>query len=58
MPTDNGNVAHWAERFVLTQRVAGAPGTAFGAAGEGWIRICLAGRQEPLLAALSRLPAD
>ncbi|WEO77328.1 aminotransferase class I/II-fold pyridoxal phosphate-dependent enzyme [Cryobacterium sp. SO2] len=53
----NGDVAAWAEDFLLTQRVAVAPGTAFGAGGEGWIRICLAGRQEPLLTALSRLPA-
>jgi len=52
----DGNVAQWAERFLLTQRVAVAPGSAFGTAGEGWIRVCLAGRQEPLLTALSRLP--
>ena len=52
----NGNVAHWAEDFLLTQRVAVAPGSAFGAAGEGWIRLCAAGQREPLLTALSRLP--
>jgi aspartate aminotransferase len=51
-----GNVAEWAEDFLLTQRVAVAPGSAFGSAGEGWIRVCLAGQQEPLLTALSRLP--
>ncbi|MET0955882.1 MAG: aspartate aminotransferase, partial [Cryobacterium sp.] len=51
-----GSVAHWAEDFLLTQRVAVAPGSAFGAAGEGWIRLCAAGKREPLLTALSRLP--
>lgn len=51
-----GNVAAWAETFLLTQRVAVAPGSAFGSAGEGWIRGCLAGQQERLLTALSRLP--
>jgi len=53
----NGNVAQWAEEFLLSQRVAVAPGSAFGAGGEGWIRICAAGQRKPLLTALSRLPA-
>lgn len=53
----NGNVAAWAEHFLLTQRVAVAPGVAFGPAGEGWIRICAAGRTELLLEAVKRLPA-
>jgi aspartate aminotransferase len=52
----NGDVAAWAERFLLEERVAVAPGSAFGPAGEGWIRVCFAGRREPLLAGLSRLP--
>lgn len=51
-----GDVAAWAERFLLEQRVAVAPGTAFGAAGQGWVRICFAGKREPLVAALSRFP--
>ncbi|NMP27925.1 aminotransferase class I/II-fold pyridoxal phosphate-dependent enzyme [Rahnella sp. SAP-1] len=53
----DGNVAAWAEHFLLTQHVAVAPGVAFGQMGEGWIRICLAGKTEPLLTALKRLPA-
>jgi aspartate/methionine/tyrosine aminotransferase len=53
----NGDVAAWAERFLLDHRVAVAPGSAFGAAGEGWIRVCFAGRREPLVTALGRLPA-
>jgi aspartate aminotransferase len=51
-----GDVAHWAERFLLEQRVSVAPGSAFGAAGEGWIRVCAAASRETLLAGLSRLP--
>ncbi|WBM79690.1 hypothetical protein KIV56_15790 [Cryobacterium breve] len=38
------------------RRVAVDPDSAFGSAGEDWIRVCLAGRQEPLLTALSLLP--
>lgn len=53
----NGNVAAWAEHFLLTQRVAVAPGVAFGPAGEGWIRICAAGKTELLLEAVKRLPS-
>lgn len=52
-----GDVAAWAERLLVEHRVAVAPGTAFGAAGEGWIRVCFAGAQAPLLEALGRLPA-
>jgi aspartate/methionine/tyrosine aminotransferase len=52
-----GDVAHWAERFLLEQRVSVAPGNAFGAAGEGWIRVCAAASRETLLAGLDRLPA-
>lgn len=53
-----GNVAAWAEDFLLSRRVAVAPGSAFGAAGEGWVRVCFAGQREPLLEALSRLPSS
>jgi aspartate aminotransferase len=49
-------VSSWAERFLVAERVAVAPGSAFGAAGEGWVRVCYAGRVEPLLTGLSRLP--
>jgi aspartate aminotransferase len=52
-----GDVAAWAERFLLEERVAVAPGIAFGASGEGWIRVCFAGRREPLVEAMHRLPA-
>ncbi|POH85167.1 aspartate aminotransferase [Ralstonia pickettii] len=51
-----GDVSSWAERFLVAERVAVAPGSAFGAAGEGWVRVCYAGRVEPLLTGLSRLP--
>lgn len=52
-----GDVAAWAERFLMEQRVAVAPGSAFGARGEGWVRVCYAGDTAPLLEALGRLPA-
>lgn len=52
-----GNVAAWAERFLREQRVAVSPGTAFGPAGEGWIRVCYAGDTDELVEGLSRLPA-
>ena len=52
----NGDVAAWAMDFLLTHRVAIAPGSAFGRSGEGWIRICLAANQAELLTALARLP--
>jgi len=52
----NGDVATWAMDFLITRRVAVAPGSAFGRSGEGWIRICLAADKDELVAALSRLP--
>ena len=51
-----GDVAAWAERFLLERRVSVAPGSAFGVAGEGWIRVCAAAARETLLEGLSRLP--
>lgn len=51
-----GDVAGWAERFLLHERVAVAPGSAFGRAGEGWIRVCVAASRENLLEGLRRLP--
>jgi aspartate/methionine/tyrosine aminotransferase len=51
-----GDVAAWAEGFLVEHRVAVAPGSAFGAAGEGWIRVCLAAKREALLEGLRRLP--
>lgn len=51
-----GDVAGWAERFLHSERVAVAPGSAFGRTGEGWIRVCCAAREDELLAGLRRLP--
>jgi len=53
-----GDVAAWAEKFLLECKVALAPGVAFGAAGEGWVRVCIAGEREELLQGLSRLPSS
>ena len=52
----DGDVAAWAEAFLLKQRVSVAPGSAFGRRGEGWIRVCAAASRENLLEGLSRLP--
>jgi aspartate aminotransferase len=52
-----GDVAEWAEDFLLQKRVAVAPGSAFGRSGEGWIRISLATDEAQLLEGLSRIPA-
>lgn len=51
-----GDVASWAERLLLHERVAVAPGSAFGRSGEGWIRLCLAATEADLLAGIARLP--
>ncbi|OUE08910.1 Aspartate aminotransferase [Clavibacter michiganensis] len=53
----DGDVAGWAERLLLRDRVAVAPGSAFGRSGEGWIRVCVAADREVLLEGLRRLPA-
>lgn len=53
----DGDVATWAERFLIHHRVAVAPGSAFGRAGEGWIRLSLAATEAALLAGLAKLPA-
>ena len=52
-----GDVAAWAEHFLLHDRVAVAPGSAFGRLGEGWIRVSLAADRSELLEGLGRLPA-
>jgi aspartate aminotransferase len=54
--TSGGDVAAWAEAFLMERRVSVAPGSAFGAAGEGWIRVCAAATREDLLEGLRRLP--
>ena len=51
-----GDVAAWAEHFLLHDRVAIAPGSAFGRLGEGWIRVSLAADRAVLLEGLGRLP--
>ena len=53
----DGDVASWAQSFLLEKRVAVAPGSAFGRSGEGWIRVNLATAQSALLEGLGRLPA-
>jgi aspartate/methionine/tyrosine aminotransferase len=52
-----GDVAAWTLAFLREHRVAVAPGSAFGASGEGWIRVCAAASRDDLLTGLSRLPA-
>lgn len=52
-----GDVAAWAEHFLLHDRVAVAPGSAFGRLGEDWIRVSLAADRAVLLDGLGRLPA-
>ncbi|GAA0992086.1 pyridoxal phosphate-dependent aminotransferase [Subtercola frigoramans] len=51
-----GDVAEWAERFLLEQRVAVAPGSAFGRHGEGWIRLCVAADLADIETGIRRLP--
>ncbi|WP_119868700.1 pyridoxal phosphate-dependent aminotransferase [Frondihabitans sp. 762G35] len=52
-----GDVARWAEDFLVEKRVAVAPGSAFGRTGEGWIRVCLAATEESLRKGLTAIPA-
>lgn len=52
-----GDVASWCERFLDEEGVAVAPGSAFGASGEGWIRVCVASDRGRLVEGLRRLPA-
>jgi aspartate aminotransferase len=52
----DGDVGEWALRFLQDERVAVAPGSAFGRSGEGWIRICLAASPEAIRHGIERLP--
>lgn len=52
-----GDVAAWTEDLVRREGVAVAPGSAFGAAGEGWVRVSLTAAADDLRRGLSRLPA-
>ncbi len=50
-----GDVSAWALAFLEKRRVAVAPGTAFGPAGEGWARLSLATATPDLLEGCRRL---
>jgi len=52
-----GDVVAWCERFLDEEGVAVAPGSAFGASGEGLIRVCVASDRTELLDGLARIPA-
>jgi aminotransferase len=47
--------AEFCEQFLLTEKVAVIPGSAFGAGGEGFVRICYASSMEKISIALERL---
>ena len=47
--------AEFCERFLLEQHVAAIPGTAFGAGGEGFVRMCYASSLANLSEAMDRL---
>ncbi len=53
----HGDVLAWCERFLDDEGVAVAPGSAFGASGEGWIRVCVASDRAELLEGLRRIPS-
>jgi aspartate aminotransferase len=50
-----GDVEEWALGLLRERHVAVAPGTAFGPAGQGWVRVSLATRSDDLLEGLRRL---
>jgi aspartate aminotransferase len=52
-----GDVKAWALELLRERHVAVAPGTTFGARGEGWARISLATETDALLEGLDRLAA-
>jgi aspartate aminotransferase len=54
-PLCGGDVKAWALELLRAQRVAVAPGTAFGPGGEGWIRVSLATETGELLEGLDRI---
>ena len=51
----HGDVEEWALQLLREQRVAVAPGTAFGPAGQGWARVSLATESDDLLEGLRRI---
>jgi aspartate aminotransferase len=50
-----GSARQFALELLRDQRVAVAPGTAFGPAGEGWVRLSLASDTDALLEGARRL---
>jgi aspartate aminotransferase len=50
-----GDVKAWSLELLRQRHVAVAPGTTFGAGGEGWVRVSLATETEDLLEGLARL---
>jgi hypothetical protein len=52
-----GDVKAWALELLRERHVAVAPGTTFGAEGEGWVRISPATDTDDLLEGLDRLAA-
>jgi aspartate aminotransferase len=52
---DGGDTRAWAERLLLEQHVAVAPGPVFGDAGNGWVRVSLATDTDDLLEGLRRI---
>ena len=52
-----GDVEEWALRLLREQRVAVAPGTAFGPGGQGWARLSLATKSDDLLEGVRRITA-
>lgn len=52
-----GDVEAWCLDLLRTERVAVAPGSAFGGSGEGWVRVNLAVEPEDLDRGLKVLPA-
>lgn len=51
------SIAEWALSLLATQKVAVAPGTAFGPVGEGWVRLSLATDMADLLEGIRRIGA-
>lgn len=49
------DVTGWVKDLLRTEHVAVAPGTAFGPAGQGWVRVSLATETDALLEGLRRL---
>jgi aspartate aminotransferase len=50
-----GDVEEWALRLLRERHVAVAPGTGFGPAGQGWVRVSLATESDALLEGLRRI---